>query len=54
MRNLETTHTKKKMQYDGLDRVAYRRFLLLNLANLKVVAYQFLEHISGTRKLVRT
>jgi hypothetical protein len=55
MRNLESkTHKKKRLQYDGLDRATSRRFLPLNLANLEVIAYQFLEHISRMRKLVRT
>jgi hypothetical protein len=55
MRNLESkTHTKKRVQYDGLDRATSRRFLPLNLANLEVIAYQFLEHISRMRMVVRT
>ena len=51
---MSKTHTKKRVKYDALDRATSRRFPPLNLANLKVVTYQFLEHISGTRKMIRT
>jgi hypothetical protein len=55
MRNLESkTHTKKRVQYNGLDRATSRRFLPLNLANLEVITNQFLEHISETKMVVRT